>query len=140
VPSGTENTEGENVTTIREGEGWGEGLAYPEWVAQYLPAMHSGFNAVNKYVSVPALRAGLGRLVSNPLTGYLMILRTRGRKSGEMRDAPLGYGAQLRAARPTPFVPLPAGSASPNRRSDPRWRRVLRLPEPGGAVRAKGGR
>jgi deazaflavin-dependent oxidoreductase (nitroreductase family) len=29
--------------------------------------------------------------MSNPLTGYLMILRTRGRKSGEMRDAPLGY-------------------------------------------------
>jgi deazaflavin-dependent oxidoreductase (nitroreductase family) len=29
--------------------------------------------------------------MSTPLTGYLMILRTRGRKSGEMRDAPLGY-------------------------------------------------
>jgi deazaflavin-dependent oxidoreductase (nitroreductase family) len=34
---------------------------------------------------------GLGRYMSNPATGYLMILRTRGRKSGEMRDAPLGY-------------------------------------------------
>jgi len=32
-----------------------------------------------------------GRSFSNPLTGYLMILRTRGRKSGQMRDAPLGY-------------------------------------------------
>jgi hypothetical protein len=42
-------------------------------------------------VSVPALKMGLGRYVSNPLTGYLMILRTRGRKSGEMRDAPLCY-------------------------------------------------
>jgi len=40
---------------------------------------------------VPALKAGLGKYLSNPLTGYLMILRTRGRKSGEMRDAPLGY-------------------------------------------------
>ncbi|MGD0019159.1 MAG: nitroreductase family deazaflavin-dependent oxidoreductase [Candidatus Limnocylindrales bacterium] len=71
---------------------WGEGLAaYPEWMARYLPAMHDGFNAMNKYVSVPALKAGLGRYMSNPLTGYLMILRTRGRKSGEMRDAPLGY-------------------------------------------------
>ena len=70
---------------------WGEGLAYPEWMAQFLPALHDAFNGVNKYVSVPALKAGLGRFVSNPLTGYLMILRTRGRKSGEMRDAPLGY-------------------------------------------------
>ena len=71
---------------------WGQGLAaYPEWILPYLPAMHDGFNAMNKYVSVPALKAGMGRYMSNPLTGYLMILRTRGRKSGEMRDAPLGY-------------------------------------------------
>jgi deazaflavin-dependent oxidoreductase (nitroreductase family) len=72
-------------------EDWGEGLAYPEWIAGLLPVMHDGFTAFNKYMSVPALKMGLGRYMSNPLTGYLMILRTRGRKSGEMRDAPLGY-------------------------------------------------
>ena len=71
--------------------GWGDGLAYPEWIGGLLPAVHGGFNALNKYLSVPALKMGLGRYMSNPLTGYLMILRTRGRKSGEMRDAPLGY-------------------------------------------------
>jgi deazaflavin-dependent oxidoreductase (nitroreductase family) len=70
---------------------WGEGLAYPEWIQGLLPALHSGFNTVNKYVGTPALKMGLGRYISNPLTGYLMILRTRGRKSGQMRDAPLGY-------------------------------------------------
>jgi len=71
---------------------WGQDLsAYPEWVRQYLPAMHDSFNHVNRYVSVPMLRAGLGKYMSNPVSGYLMILRTRGRKSGEMRDAPLGY-------------------------------------------------
>ncbi len=71
---------------------WGEGLAaYPDAVQRYLPMVHTSFNAFNKYVSVPALKAGLGRYLSNPLTGYLMIMRTRGRKSGEMRDAPLGY-------------------------------------------------
>jgi deazaflavin-dependent oxidoreductase (nitroreductase family) len=71
---------------------WGQGLpGYPEWIEPYLPALHGGFNGLNRYVSVPALKAGLGRFVSNPLTGYLMILRTRGRKSGQMRDAPLGY-------------------------------------------------
>ncbi|HEY1168064.1 MAG TPA: nitroreductase/quinone reductase family protein [Candidatus Limnocylindrales bacterium] len=70
---------------------WGEGLAYPGWIQGLLPALHDGFTVLNRYVSVPALKAGLGRYVSNPLTGYLMILRTRGRKSGEMRDVPLGY-------------------------------------------------
>ena len=70
---------------------WGEDLGYPEWIEQYLPAVHGGFLAINKYVGVPALKMGLGRYMSNPLTGYLMILRTRGRKSGQMRDAPLGY-------------------------------------------------
>jgi hypothetical protein len=70
---------------------WGEGLAYPEWMQRALPAMHDALNGMNRYVGVPALKMGLGRYISNPLTGYLMILRTRGRKSGEMRDAPLGY-------------------------------------------------
>jgi deazaflavin-dependent oxidoreductase (nitroreductase family) len=73
-------------------DAWGQGLAaYASWMERYLPATHGAFNVLNKYLSVPSLKAGLGRYMSNPLTGYLMILRTRGRKSGEMRDAPLGY-------------------------------------------------
>jgi deazaflavin-dependent oxidoreductase (nitroreductase family) len=86
------------VETEARGEGaqpvpevWGEGLAYPDWIQRALPATHAAFNGMNKYIGVPALKMGLGRYISNPLTGYLMILRTRGRKSGEMRDAPLGY-------------------------------------------------
>ena len=70
---------------------WGQDLAYADWIKPYLPALHAGFNTMNRYMSVPALKAGLGRYMSNPLTGYLMILRTRGRKSGLMKDAPLGY-------------------------------------------------
>jgi deazaflavin-dependent oxidoreductase (nitroreductase family) len=66
-------------------------LDYPEWIKTLLPAIHDAFTKGNKYVIVPALKMGLGRYASNPFTGYLMILRTRGRKSGEMRDAPLGY-------------------------------------------------
>jgi deazaflavin-dependent oxidoreductase (nitroreductase family) len=80
------------VSTAKPEADWGQGLpAYPESVQSYLPWLHAGFNALNKYVSVPSLKAGLGRYMSNPATGYLMVLRTRGRKSGEMRDAPLGY-------------------------------------------------
>jgi deazaflavin-dependent oxidoreductase (nitroreductase family) len=73
------------------GTRWGEGLNYPDWMQGALEPMHSSFNAFNRYCSVPALKAGLGSWIANPFTGYLMILRTRGRKSGEMRDAPLGY-------------------------------------------------
>ncbi len=40
---------------------------------------------------VPAFRLGLGRLVSNPLTGYYLVLRTRGRRSGAGRSTPVGY-------------------------------------------------
>ena len=70
---------------------WGHELGYPAWVKPFLPGTHDAFLKANKYVGVPALKMGLGRYISNPFTGYLMILRTRGRKSGEMRDAPLGY-------------------------------------------------
>jgi len=56
-----------------------------------LPALHRGFLVVNRYVSVPALRMGFGKLFSTPVAGSLMILRTRGRTSGVMREAPLGY-------------------------------------------------
>lgn len=70
---------------------YGQGLAYPDWLGRLMPSMHRGFNVLNRYLTVPALKAGLGRVMSNPYTGYLMILRTRGRKSGEMGDAPVGY-------------------------------------------------
>jgi deazaflavin-dependent oxidoreductase (nitroreductase family) len=78
-------------STGRAAKAWGEGLTYPEPIRKLLPAVHDAFTVANKYFSVPALKMGLGRYLSNPATGYLMILRTRGRKSGEMRDAPLGY-------------------------------------------------
>lgn len=33
----------------------------------------------------------MGTLLSSPFTGYLFVLRTRGRRSGRMREVPLGY-------------------------------------------------
>jgi deazaflavin-dependent oxidoreductase (nitroreductase family) len=46
---------------------------------------------VNRYLALPALRAGLGPFFSTPLTGSMMILRTTGRSTGLRREAPLGY-------------------------------------------------
>jgi hypothetical protein len=55
-----------------------------------LGPLRRAFLIVNSLFS-PALERGLGALVSNPLTGYLLVLRTRGRRTGLMRAAPLGY-------------------------------------------------
>ncbi|HEX5827546.1 MAG TPA: nitroreductase/quinone reductase family protein [Candidatus Limnocylindrales bacterium] len=70
---------------------WGDGLGYPSWAAGSMPALHRAFNSVNRSLGAPALRMGLGGMLSTPLTGYLMLLRTRGRTSGLLREAPLGY-------------------------------------------------
>ena len=54
-------------------------------------AMRRVFGVVNKYWSVPVLRSGLGPLWVTPFGGYVMLLRTTGRKSGLPRYAPLNY-------------------------------------------------
>jgi deazaflavin-dependent oxidoreductase (nitroreductase family) len=59
-------------------------------MTRLLEPLRRAFLTVNSLFS-PALERGLGALVSNPLTGYLIVLRTRGRRTGQMRAAPLGY-------------------------------------------------
>ncbi len=66
-------------------------LPYPRRFTRFLPTLHRRFNDMNRWFAVPALRLGLGRYWSNPFTGYIMLLRTTGRKSGVRREAPLGY-------------------------------------------------
>jgi deazaflavin-dependent oxidoreductase (nitroreductase family) len=46
---------------------------------------------LNKFFMVPIFRLGFGPLMGNPLTGYIMVLKTIGRKSGKVRYAPLNY-------------------------------------------------
>lgn len=40
---------------------------------------------------VPAFRVGLGPFIGNPFTGYIMVLKTVGRKTGKTRYAPMNY-------------------------------------------------
>jgi deazaflavin-dependent oxidoreductase (nitroreductase family) len=49
------------------------------------------FNRLNKYFMVPAFRLGLGGLIGNPLTGYMMVIKTTGRKTGRVRYTPVNY-------------------------------------------------
>jgi len=49
---------------------------------------------VNKFFMVPIFRLGLGPLFVNPFTGYIMVLKLVGRKSGKTRFAPVNYAIQ----------------------------------------------
>ena len=66
-------------------------LPYGPLMTRFTPLIQGGFRIVNRFLAVPLLRAGLGPFIATPLTGSLMVLRTRGRRSGRRRDVPLGY-------------------------------------------------
>ena len=62
------------------------------------PWLRSGFKALNRWCMIPVHRAGLGAWLSSPVTGYMLLLRVRGRKSGLMRETPLSYAVLEGAA------------------------------------------
>ncbi len=85
-------------------------LPYGPWMTRVLRPLQRGFLVLNRWFMAPALKSGLGRFIGNPVTGHLMLLRTRGWRSGQVREAPLGYvildGAVYCVAgygRPTPW-------------------------------------
>jgi deazaflavin-dependent oxidoreductase (nitroreductase family) len=49
------------------------------------------FRFVNRFIVVPAFQRGLGRIISNPLTGDIMVLGILGRKTGKIRYTPVSY-------------------------------------------------
>jgi deazaflavin-dependent oxidoreductase (nitroreductase family) len=53
--------------------------------------MRKFFWFLNKYFMVPMFRLGLGALICNPISGYIMVLKVRGRKSGKLRFTPVNY-------------------------------------------------
>lgn len=66
-------------------------LPYGPAQSRALGPMRQGFKYLNRYVTGPALRTGFGPLLSTPVSGSMLLLRTVGRKSGLIREAPLGY-------------------------------------------------
>jgi deazaflavin-dependent oxidoreductase (nitroreductase family) len=51
-----------------------------------------GFLSIlNRYFIVPAFRRGLGKFISNPITGSIMVLKTMGRKTRKNRYTPVNY-------------------------------------------------
>jgi deazaflavin-dependent oxidoreductase (nitroreductase family) len=55
------------------------------------PLMRRIFWFINKYFMVPIFRLGLGPLFDNPFSGYIMVMKTVGRKSGKTRYVPVNY-------------------------------------------------
>lgn len=55
------------------------------------PLMRKFFWFLNKFFMVPIFRLGLGGIFSNPFSGYIMVLKVIGRKSGKLRYAPVNY-------------------------------------------------
>jgi deazaflavin-dependent oxidoreductase (nitroreductase family) len=49
------------------------------------------FRLLNQYIIVPAFKRGLGKLISNPLTGSIMVIKMTGRKTGKIRYVPVSY-------------------------------------------------
>ncbi len=53
--------------------------------------MHDLFLRMNRWSTIPIMRAGLGAWFATPIGGYVLLLRVRGRKSGRLIDVPLSY-------------------------------------------------
>lgn len=66
-------------------------LPYGPFLARTLPTLSRSFRVLNRFYVIPAIKAGLGPLHANPLTGSWMLLRTTGRRTGRKREVALGY-------------------------------------------------
>ncbi len=94
------------------------------------PSLRRIFRLLNKYWMVPLFRLGLGPWIVNPFTGYIMVMITIGRRSGQRRYAPVNY-AILKGA---------VYCVSGGRTQSDWYRNLLATPEvdvimPGGTVR-----
>jgi deazaflavin-dependent oxidoreductase (nitroreductase family) len=66
-------------------------LPYGPLMTRLLRPLQRGFLLLNGGFMAPLIRSGFGWLVGSPLGGWYLLLRTRGRRTGRLREAPLGY-------------------------------------------------
>jgi deazaflavin-dependent oxidoreductase (nitroreductase family) len=66
-------------------------LPYVAAVTALLTPLRKAFLVANRLFAAPLIRAGGGPLLATPVAGSILLLRTTGRKSGLIREAPLGY-------------------------------------------------
>jgi len=91
--------------------------------------MRLSFRLLNRLFMVPVFRLGLGSFFGNPFSGYIMVLKTVGRKSGRARYAPVNYA--LRAGQVYCLAGFGEGTHwLRNLQAEPRLEAIL----PGGAI------
>lgn len=56
--------------------------------------MRRFFRFLNRFFMVPLFRLGFGPFFGNPISGYIMVLKVIGRKTGKVRYAPVNYAIQ----------------------------------------------
>jgi deazaflavin-dependent oxidoreductase (nitroreductase family) len=56
--------------------------------------MRRFFWFLNKFFMVPMFQLGFGPFFGNPISGYIMVLKIVGRKTGKLRYAPVNYFIQ----------------------------------------------
>lgn len=66
-------------------------LPYGPSVTNALGPLRRGFRTFNRRIAAPMIRWGAGPLMATSAGGSIMVLRTVGRTSGLVREAPLGY-------------------------------------------------
>lgn len=66
-------------------------LPYGPMLQRVLRPLQRAFLPFNRWLMAPMLRSPAWPFVGNPFTAHLLLLRTRGRRSGVLREAPLGY-------------------------------------------------
>jgi deazaflavin-dependent oxidoreductase (nitroreductase family) len=52
---------------------------------------YGAFRRLNRWTTVPLLRAGIGAWLGSPIGGWLLLLRVTGRRTGLAREVPLSY-------------------------------------------------
>lgn len=56
-----------------------------------LTPLRRAFLVFNRWLAAPLIHIGGGPLVASPFAGSILVLRTIGRRTGRVREAPLGY-------------------------------------------------
>jgi deazaflavin-dependent oxidoreductase (nitroreductase family) len=60
-------------------------------MTRLLRPLQRAFLFLNGGFMAPLIRSGFGWTIGSPMNGWYFVLRTRGRRSGLIREAPLGY-------------------------------------------------
>jgi hypothetical protein len=66
-------------------------MMYQEGNKMAIRIIRKVLKILNRFFMVPMFRLGLGAFVGNPITGYIMVMKTTGWRTGKTRYAPANF-------------------------------------------------